>query len=71
MLAAEMDVPLGEASEQEDGNHRNGTNRNTVDPGSERWDRPRDHQGRLDPVLIGKYQRRFPGFDEKIIAMYA
>ena len=22
-------------------------------------------------MLIGKYQRRFPGFDEKIIAMYA
>ena len=74
MLGAEMDVHLGETSEREDGNHRNGTtDRKTVDTGSERivLDIPRDRQGRFDPVLIGKYQRRFPGFDEKIIAMYA
>ena len=73
MLGAEMDVHLGEVSEQEEGNHRNGTSRKTVDTGSERMvlDIPRDRQGRFDPVLIGKYQRRVPGFDEKIIAMYA
>ena len=73
MLGAEMDVHLGEAFERQAGNHRNGTSRKTVDTGSERivLDIPRDPQGRFDPVLIGKYQRRFPGFDEKIIAMYA
>ncbi len=27
--------------------------------------------GTFDPKLIVKYQRRFPGFDEKIISMYA
>jgi putative transposase len=27
--------------------------------------------GRFDPQLIAKYQRRFPGFDDKIISMYA
>ena len=32
---------------------------------------PRDRTGTFDPVLIAKYQRRFPGFDEKIISMYA
>lgn len=32
---------------------------------------PRDRHGRFNPALIGKYQRRFPGFDEKIIALYA
>jgi putative transposase len=32
---------------------------------------PRDRQARFDPQLIAKYQRRFPGFDEKIISMYA
>jgi len=32
---------------------------------------PRDRHGRFDPVLIGKYRRRFGGFDEKIIALYA
>ncbi len=32
---------------------------------------PRDRQGRFEPALIAKYQRRFPGFDQKIIALYA
>ena len=32
---------------------------------------PRDRHGRFDPVLIGKYRRRFAGFDDKIIALYA
>lgn len=73
MLGAEMDVHLSAEAEQAAGNHRNGTSPKTVDTGSERvvLDIPRDRQGRFDPVLIGKYQRRFPGFDEKIIAMYA
>ena len=73
MLGAEMDVHLADPGERQAGNHRNGTSRKTVDTGSERMvlDIPRDRQGRFDPVLIGKYQRRFPGFDEKIIAMYA
>ena len=31
---------------------------------------PRDRAGTFDPKLIAKYQRRFPGFDEKIISMY-
>lgn len=73
MLGAEMDVHLADEAEQAAGNHRNGTSAKTVDTGSERvvLDIPRDRQGRFDPVLIGKYQRRFPGFDDKIIAMYA
>ena len=32
---------------------------------------PRDRLSSFDPQLIAKYQRRFPGFDEKIISMYA
>ncbi|UCC99652.1 MAG: IS256 family transposase [Phycisphaerales bacterium] len=73
MLGAEMDVHLADEAEQSTGNHRNGTTPKTVDTGSERivLDIPRDRQGRFDPVLIGKYQRRFPGFDDKIIALYA
>ena len=73
MLGAEMDVHLADEAERAAGNHRNGTSPKTVDTGSERvvLDIPRDRQGRFDPVLIGKYQRRFPGFDDKIIAMYA
>jgi putative transposase len=73
MLGAELDVHLSSEAEQAAGNHRNGTSPKTVDTGSERvvLDIPRDRQGRFDPVLIGKYQRRFPGFDDKIVAMYA
>ena len=68
-----MDIHLADPGERQAGNHRNGTSRKTVDTGSERivLDIPKDRQGRFDPVLIAKYQRRFPGFDEKIIAMYA
>ena len=32
---------------------------------------PRDRLASFDPQLIAKYQRRFPGFDEKIVSMYA
>ncbi|VFU07838.1 transposase (fragment) [Methylocella tundrae] len=31
---------------------------------------PRDREGTFDPKLIARYQRRFPGFDEKIVSMY-
>ena len=32
---------------------------------------PRDRKGTFEPQLIPKHQRRFDGFDDKIIAMYA
>jgi putative transposase len=34
-------------------------------------DIPRDRNGTFDPLLIAKYQRRFPEFDRKIVSMYA
>ena len=73
MLNAEMDVHLDSEVEQAAGNHRNGSSQKTVlsDDGELVLSIPRDRQGRFDPALIGKYQRRFPGFDEKIIALYA
>lgn len=43
----------------------------TTDSGKVVLDIPRDRNGSFDPVLIAKYQRRFPGFDTKIISMYA
>ena len=54
-------------------NHRNGTSAKTVitDSGSVRIEVPRDREGSFEPELIGKYERRFTGFDDKIIAMYA
>jgi len=73
MLNTELDVHLGDEAEQAAGNHRNGTSPKTVDTGSERvvLNIPRDRHGWFDPVLIAKYRRRFPGFDDKIIALYA
>lgn len=32
---------------------------------------PRDRDGSFEPLLIPKHARRFTGFDDKIIAMYA
>jgi len=58
---------------EEPGNRRNGYGKKTVitDTGQIELAVPRDRQARFDPQLIAKYQRRFPGFDDKIISMYA
>jgi putative transposase len=72
MLNAEMDHHLGSATAGPM-NSRNGYGQKTVltDTGRLALDIPRDRQGTFDPQLIAKYQRRFPGFDEKIVSMYA
>jgi transposase-like protein len=71
VLNAEMDHHLGQ--DEQAGNSRNGYGRKTVatDTGKIEIEVPRDRQGSFDPQLIAKYQRRFPGFDDKIISMYA
>ena len=73
MLNAEMDIHLDSEAEQFAGNHRNGTSSKTVltPEGPLELAIPRDRHGRFDPALIAKYRRRFPGFDDKIIALYA
>ena len=73
MLNAELDVHLDAEAEQQAGNHRNGSSQKTVrsEDGELVLSIPRDRHGRFDPALIPKYQRRFPGFDQKIIALYA
>lgn len=73
MLNAEMDQHLsGEAADGR-ANTRNGYGQKTVltDTGRLALDIPRDRQGTFDPQLIAKYQRRFPGFDDKIVSLYA
>jgi putative transposase len=54
-------------------NNRNGYGHKTVLTGSGKLDLdiPRDRLGSFEPQLIAKYQRRFPGFDDRIISMYA
>ena len=70
-LNAEMDHHL--ETDEEDGNRRNGYGKKTVLTGTGKMALavPRDRLSTFDPLLIAKYQRRFPGFDEKIISMYA
>lgn len=80
MLNAEMDQHLeseatagnGETAEP-NANHRNGYGKKTVltDTSQVELEIPRDRRGTFEPQLIAKYQRRFPGFDDKIISMYA
>ena len=55
------------------GNHRNGSTSKTVltEDGPLRIDVPRDRQGSFEPLLIPKHERRFTGFDDKIVALYA
>lgn len=73
MLNAELDHHLSQPEEEATGNHRNGSSSKTVLTRDEKLELeiPRDRQGRFEPALIAKYQRRLPGFDAKIIAMYA
>ena len=54
-------------------NRRNGRSRKTVrgDMGELTISTPRDRDSTFEPQLIGKRQRRVPGFDEKIFALYA
>ncbi len=71
VLNAELDHHL--SSEDQAENTRNGFSRKTVTTGTGKIDVsiPRDREGTFDPQLIAKYQRRFPGFDDKIISLYA
>jgi transposase-like protein len=76
-MSAEMNEHLGyrQGENKPDGqaNQRNGTSGKTVitDDGPVRIEVPRDREGSFEPQIIGKHQRRFTGFDQKIIAMYA
>lgn len=70
VLNAEMDHHL---AGEDSSNSRNGYGRKTVttETGRMELEIPRDRQASFDPQLIAKYQRRFPGFDDKIVSMYA
>ena len=76
-LGAELSHHLGYqpgATKPEDANnHRNGASGKTVltEDGPLRIDVPRDRDGSFEPLLIPKHDRRFTGFDDKIVAMYA
>jgi putative transposase len=76
-LAAELTEHLGYAPHQEPpggvGNTRNGVTGKTLvtEHGPVGVRTPRDRKGTFEPQLVRKGQRRFQGFDDKIIALYA
>ena len=71
--AATSDEQPAAATKPSQSNRRNGHSRKTVqgDLGELMLDTPRDRNGTFEPLLIPKHQRRVPGFDEKILALYA
>lgn len=76
MLEAELSHHLGyEKHEQSksSGNYRNGktTKRLLMNEGELEIEVPRDRMSNFEPKLIAKHQRRLPGFDDKILSLYA
>ena len=72
-LSHHLGYPPGGDKPAEAGNHRNGSTGKTVltEDGPLRIEVPRDREGSFEPLLIPKHERRFTGFDDKIVALYA
>jgi putative transposase len=76
-LSAEMTHHLGYEKNDPDGrgsgNSRNGNSHKKLsgDFGQMEIEIPRDREGEFEPKIVGKHQRRFDGFDDKILSMYA
>ena len=72
-LTHHLGYPPGGTKPAATTNHRNGTSDKTVltDDGPLPLEIPRDRDGSFEPRLIGKHERRFTGFDDKILALYA
>ena len=72
-LGHHLGYPARTAKPNAVGNQRNGKTGKTVltGEGPLRIEVPRDRDGSFEPVLIPKHERRFTGFDDHIIALYA
>jgi putative transposase len=72
-LSHHLGYALGEEKPEGATNHRNGGSAKTVltGEGPLRIEVPRDREGAFEPLLIARHERRFTGFDDKIVAMYA
>jgi putative transposase len=70
-LTHHLGYPKGGAPPEKVPNHRNGSSAKTVltDEGPLELAIPRDRTGEFEPQIIGKHERRFAGFDDKIISM--
>jgi transposase-like protein len=72
-LGHHLGYAAGAAKPEAGANQRNGKSAKTVQTGEGpvRIEVPRDRDGSFEPILIPKHERRFTGFDETIIALYA
>src|SRR5438270_1472102 len=76
-MAVELTDHLGYERHQEPpggtGNTRNGSTPKTLatEHGPVPIETPRDRDGSFEPKIVRKRQRRFEGFDEKILALYS
>ena len=76
-MQVEMNTHLGyekhDPSGNNSGNSRNGVTSKTLlgEFGELQLDTPRDRNGSFEPKIVAKGQKRFEGFDAKIISMYA
>ena len=76
-MNAEMTKHLGyekhEISEKRTANSRNGKSKKTIitEDGNVELDIPRDRNGEFEPIIIRKHQKRFTGFDQRIVSMYS
>jgi putative transposase len=72
-LTEHLGYERGEAPPRGTGNTRNGSTPKTLqtEHGPVGIDTPRDRAGTFEPKIVRKRQRRFEGFDEKIIALYS
>ena len=76
-MSAELAHHLGYGKHEPEGrgsgNSRNGQSRKTVqgDFGEVEIAIPRDRNSSFDPKILPKHQRRFAGFDDKILSLYA
>ncbi|WP_426808794.1 IS256 family transposase [Pseudomonas sp. WOUb67] len=72
-LGHHLGYPPGAQRPEDETNQRNGKSSKTVltGDGPLRLEIPRDRDGSFAPILIPKHERRYTGFDDKIIAMYA
>jgi putative transposase len=72
-LGHHLGYPPGGGKPDPAANQRNGRSAKTVLTGEwpVRIEVPRDRDGSFEPILIPKHERRFTGFDENIIALYA
>lgn len=72
-LSHHLGYKTGQPKPEGQANHRNGHSAKTVltDDGPLPIEVPRDREGSFEPELIPKHERRFSGFDDKIVALYA